>query len=333
MSNDIFFQMANRGRLFFTKPASRVFLFIGYILFAIVVTLIGQILGGIVFVSLMAAGLIPGQSFDFADPQFDTASFGPIAQGLLLFSGFIFTAIIVILWVTLVEKRSLSSFGLGNPIKGFGLFLRGGLMALVAMALIAFGLTGAGMAEMSPVSVPPSWAAVIPLLVLILGWSVQGSTEELVTRGVLFQSIGIRYGLVAALLTSSLFFAVMHGMNPNTTPLFFINLILYSLFVCFYCLREASLWGACGYHAIWNFAQGDIFGFSVSGMQLGSDKLMTVTPTGPQLFTGGATGPEGGLATTIVLALSGIAVLLLVRPGKAETALAEANTAPVSDAA
>lgn len=333
MSKQTFFLMAKRGRLFFNKPVSKIFLYIGYILFAIVVTLIGQILGGIAFVSLMAAGLVPGQSFDFADPQFDTATFGPIAQGLLLFSGFIFTAIIVIIWVTLIEKRSLASFGLGNPLKGIGLFLRGGLLALVAMAIIAFGLTGAGMAEMSPVSVPASWTAVIPLLVLILGWSVQGSTEELVTRGVLFQSIGIRYGLIAALITSSLFFSVMHGMNPNTTPLFFINLIFYSLFVCFYCLREASLWGVCGYHAIWNFAQGDIFGFAVSGMQLGSDKLMTVTPTGPELFTGGATGPEGGLATTIVLVLSGLAVLVLVKPGKAETALAEANTTPADSAA
>ena len=49
-----------------------------------------------------------------------------------------------------------------------------------------------------------------------------------------------------------------------------------------------------GFHIAWNFFQGGVFGFPVSG---GDQQvaLLTVDDRGPALWTGGAYGPEGGL--------------------------------------
>ena len=58
-----------------------------------------------------------------------------------------------------------------------------------------------------------------------------------------------------------------------------------------------------GMHAGWNFFQGPIFGFEVSGM--GSQSLINHTLSGPEWITGGTFGPEAGIPVipAIILAL------------------------------
>ena len=84
-------------------------------------------------------------------------------------------------------------------------------------------------------------------------------------------------------------------------------------------VREGSLWGIGAQHAAWNWAQGNLFGFEVSGIAPAGGMLFNMMETGPDEITGGAFGPEGGLVITAVL-LIGIAVLLGLRrstPGAA----------------
>jgi hypothetical protein len=83
-----------------------------------------------------------------------------------------------------------------------------------------------------------------------------------------------------------------------------INLGLYGLFAALYALREESLWGICAFHSIWNWAQGNLFGLEVSGQSVSGGMIFNLMESGPDWLTGGAFGPEGGLATTIVLLLS-----------------------------
>ena len=284
--------------------------------FAIFATIAGQIVGAFILVGAFSGGSADSPETG-GEPAvgFDMASLDSTAQGILLMSLFFAAALLVFLWVRLVERRTIASLGFHGLGSGLFKFARGSAFALISMAAIAFGLQAFGYAEAAPAQVPASWLLVWPLLILLAGWVVQGSTEEIVARGLLFQSVGARHGLIVGLIVSSALFSLAHGMNSNPSALFFFNLILYSLFACFYALREASLWGICGHHAIWNFAQGNLFGFAVSGEQFGADRLMQFTETGPDVVTGGATGPEGGLVTTVVLGVS-MAVLLLIKPAK-----------------
>jgi membrane protease YdiL (CAAX protease family) len=110
---------------------------------------------------------------------------------------------------------------------------------------------------------------------------------------------------------SALVFAVYHSLNPNLSPIAFLNLFLFGVLTAFYALYEGGLWGVFGIHAAWNWAQGNIFGLEVSGIPPAGGTLFNLMETGPDAITGGQFGPEGGLAVTAVLIVSSIIVWLI----------------------
>ena len=76
------------------------------------------------------------------------------------------------------------------------------------------------------------------------------------------------------------------------------------------------LWLPIGLHLGWNFAEGSIFGMSVSGGKA-TGSLFAGTLHGRNLFTGGAFGPEASIVA-VVICLAAAVVLLwrTVRHGK-----------------
>jgi hypothetical protein len=59
-------------------------------------------------------------------------------------------------------------------------------------------------------------------------------------------------------------------------------------------LDSGRIWLGWGLHFAWNFFQGSILGFPVSGMTEGGS-LIQQAAVGPEIITGGAYGPEAGL--------------------------------------
>ena len=94
---------------------------------------------------------------------------------------------------------------------------------------------------------------------------------------------------------------IFHALNPNLSLIALLNLFLFGLFAALYTLYEGGLWGVFSIHAVWNWAQGNIFGFEVSGQLAPGGTMFNLMETGPDVITGGPFGPEGGLAVTIVL--------------------------------
>ena len=58
-------------------------------------------------------------------------------------------------------------------------------------------------------------------------------------------------------------------------------------------IKTEKLWLPIGLHFSWNFFQGFVYGFPVSGYVF--DGLFEVSILGQELWTGGEYGPEGGL--------------------------------------
>ena len=227
------------------------------------------------------------------------------------------TAILVLLWAGLFERRGPSALGLNA--KGPVHFLRGYLIGLAFLATVVgviwaaggYVIEGAGAFGYAAVG-----AALLPIGVLLLCFLIQGSTEELLFRGWLMQLIASRHGLWIAVIANSALFALAHAGNIEPSKELFVglaNIVLFGLFISLYAVREGSLWGVCGWHAAWNWLLGLGFGLEVSGMKIDSLPLitdLTAAPGAVWWLTGGAFGPEASLVTTAVL-LTGTIVLML----------------------
>lgn len=235
-----------------------------------------------------------------------------LLNSLLLICSFGGLILLVWLWVRGYEKRGLATLGFERS-GALGQYGRGLLLGFLAF-LGAVGLMGL-FGNVAPETGNPGrvgqagLAALAGVLLILPGWLVQGAAEEVLTRGWMLPTLAARYRPWIGVAVSSLFFAAAHGLNPNLSTLALVNLVLYGLFAAFYALREGSLWGICAFHAVWNWAQGNLFGLQVSGSDLGGGMLFDLMETGPDWFTGGAFGPEGGLAVTAVL-LVGMAIIL-----------------------
>ncbi len=133
---------------------------------------------------------------------------------------------------------------------------------------------------------------------LFLGAAYQ---EELLSRGYQLQNLAQGTNLPTAVFLSSLIFSLLHLRNPNVSWMAFIGLLAAGLFLVYAYLRTKSLWLPIGIHLGWNFFEGSIFGFPVSGMK--AFGLIRQQSGGPDLLSGGAFGPEAGLIVLPVMLL------------------------------
>lgn len=138
-------------------------------------------------------------------------------------------------------------------------------------------------------------------IVLFIGVAI---SEEYLSRGYLHSLIKRDFGPRVSILINSVLFALLHIANPNIlqSPLPLINIFLAG--ILFGVAREATggLWLPIGMHFTWNLFMGNVYGISVSGMDLGGS-IIKSQPLGNPLISGGDFGLEGSIVTTILLVL------------------------------
>lgn len=230
-------------------------------------------------------------------------------MGMQLISAFVLIYVILWAWLKWVEKRPFWTLGyeMKNAFTQYGLgFLFGALMFAGSVGILAlFGSVSFEQGDPSK----QGFAAVMGVMLVLIGWVVQGGAEEVLMRGWVLPVIGARYKPWLGLVISSLIFTLLHGLNPNLSIIALVNLTLFGLFAGLYAMREGSMWGISALHSVWNWVQGNFFGFQVSGTDAEGGTLINLMETGTDWLTGGEFGPEGGLAVTAVLVI-GILVVL-----------------------
>lgn len=292
------------------------------VLIFLAVFLCATILQGIAITGMMilSAFLSPGGFFslftgDTADPEAITAAMqNSLPGGFMLwnlFSTVIVTAVCLI-YCLAIEKRPAKSLGFVKK-NAVTEILKGLLVGLSMFGtVVLFGtLCGAFRYQGISQNLSPSL-----LIAFFFGFLLQGMSEEVLCRGYFMISAARKNSLPAAVLINSLIFALLHLGNPGLSPLAAVNLFLFGFFASILTLRTGNIWCVSAVHAIWNFAQGNLFGLSVSGTGNGPS-LFVFEQTGNALLDGGVFGPEGGLFVTIVLAAA-TAIVLFAFPGKKE---------------
>lgn len=135
--------------------------------------------------------------------------------------------------------------------------------------------------------------------------------EENLFRGFLFQRLLDGTGIWITQLILALFFALAHWGNPGmhgaTKIWATINIALAAVFLGLAYLRTRSLALPIGLHLGWNWTQGSVLGFGVSGTA-GQGWIHPLFQGKPEWLTGGAFGLEASVFG-VVAVLIGIALL------------------------
>ena len=119
-----------------------------------------------------------------------------------------------------------------------------------------------------------------------------GVGEEILFRGILFRWIDEKWGFVAALVVSAILFGAMHIAQPGATWWSSLAIAIEAGLLLGAAYKwSGTLWLPIGIHWAWNFFQGNIFGFAVSGGDAGVS-LLQATTSGPDILTGGVFGAE-----------------------------------------
>lgn len=207
-----------------------------------------------------------------------------------------------------LDKRSFVSLGFKIDKKMWLDLLAGIAITFILMGFIylveyALGwLTFEGFAwDTEPVSrVTLNLLGVFGLFLLV-GWK-----EELISRGYQLQNLADGLNLTWGVILSSAVFGLLHLSNPNATWLSAAGIFFAGIFLAYAYVRTGQLWLSIGLHLGWNFFEGAVFGFPVSGLDI--YPLTHISVTGPELWTGGAFGPEAGLIVLPALALGMVLV-------------------------
>lgn len=217
-----------------------------------------------------------------------------------LFS-FVFILILFIFWVKVIEKNSLSTLGFvkRNWLKYLGW---GILISLLQMGVIAlaYQVCGIGTFELNELSLEP----ILFILGLFPFWLLQGGTEEVATRGWLLTRIAARTNLSLAIAISSSLFGILHLGNSGVTFLSLLNIILDGVLAGLLFIYTDSIWLVVAQHGTWNYVQGNLLGFQVSGTGADASIFSFTMGSGPDWLTGGEFGAEGSIITTLVLLVS-----------------------------
>jgi membrane protease YdiL (CAAX protease family) len=119
--------------------------------------------------------------------------------------------------------------------------------------------------------------------------------EEVVFRSLLLSGLVVVLGhrKWLAILISAAVFGLVHLGNPGANYVTAFGNALGGVIYGLAFLGGKNIWLPLGLHFSWNFSQGPLLGFPVSGEDFGG--LIAQEHIGPTLLTGGAYGPEGGL--------------------------------------
>lgn len=237
---------------------------------------------------------------------------------------YIAALVAVYLATRFLDKRRFSDTGIRLKRDwwidlGFGLLLGALLMTFIFLVELAAGWITIGETFHTA---EPGQPFIVAILLPVLLFLMVGIAEELMFRGYLLLNlaegfnlrfIGPRGALVLSWLLTSVLFGTGHATLPNATFLSSVYIALAGIWFGLAYVLTGSIAIPIGAHITWNFFQGHVFGFPVSGGRDFSTTFVALKQGGPEVWTGGAFGPEAGLLGLLGFVLGVLLVAVWIR--------------------
>ena len=204
-----------------------------------------------------------------------------------------------IVW-KIFEKKKIRFMGLINIKEGYkdlgvGLALGAVTISIVAIVLLLIG----SVKLVNPITSPRFTSDLLSGMAIFIA---VGFGEEIFGRGYCMSVLKQTRNKWIVLIVSSIIFAAMHLGNDAIGVIPLINLFLIGGAFGYMFMKSSNIWMPIGFHITWNYFQGYIWGFEVSGNKVnGMYQIETVKDS---ILNGGAFGAEGGLVVTFITILT-----------------------------
>lgn len=209
-----------------------------------------------------------------------------------------------------LDKMSFESLGLKLSQQALVDILVGIGITVVQMGLIFVAMLGLGWLRFEGFAweFDPINTVFTGVLTFLIGFIFVGWNEELLSRGYHLQTIASGINLFWGVIISSAVFGLLHLANPSASWVSTAGIFFAGIFLAYGYIRTKQLWLPIGLHIGWNFCEGVVFGFPVSGLDVYA--LTRIEVTGPEIWTGGPFGPEAGLIVLPALVIGAVLIYL-----------------------
>lgn len=204
-----------------------------------------------------------------------------------------------------VDRKSFLSLGLDYHHHGAdlvaGITLALSILGLATLILLALGHL--------------KWMDIIfdgRTLVIAMGNLILVALyEEIVFRGYILGNLLESFNKWVALVISAGLFTLFHISNPGFDFFSVVNLFAIGILLGLNYAYTGNLWFSISFHFAWNFIEGPLLGYPVSGIHF--DTLLQTELKGDENITGGAFGLEGSVITMAICVLAIIAIYLIMQ--------------------
>jgi membrane protease YdiL (CAAX protease family) len=250
-------------------------------------------------------------------PDIEFSSSAPL-WFFLVFAGVKLSSGVISVWIAgrYFDRRYFKEFGFHLNKHWWIDFVFGLGLGIFLMCVIFFIQYSLGWIEITDLFVMRDMENffILPISVCFFVFISVSISEEIVSRGYLltnlaeglnFKIIGPKGAIIIGWFISSTVFGIAHIDNPNATLLSTLNIIIGGLFLGIGYVMTGRLAIPIGIHLTWNFFQANVFGYPVSGFTIPSEVVtfIKVDQIGPEIWTGGAFGPEASLLGSLAILL------------------------------
>jgi uncharacterized protein len=183
-----------------------------------------------------------------------------------------------------IEKRSITDIKLKIDLKSI---TKGFVFGIIFFGVIILVMQVTGVVYFTYSTIPSK------LIFSFFLYLIVAISEEIMIRGYILNCFQNNMNNFLAVLISSLIFGAIHLFNDDFTLIGFFNLFLSGCLMGIILIKSETVSTTIGLHWAWNFIQGPIAGFNVSGHK--ETGVFQVERMAPNYITGGDFGAEGSI--------------------------------------